>query len=59
MPRFIYVRLHLLVALFATTAILGQLISLSAPALVIWRTALASAGGAILVGLILRRKVMP
>jgi drug/metabolite transporter (DMT)-like permease len=59
MPRFIYLQLHLLVALFATTAVLGQLISVSAPALVIWRTALASAGGAILVGLILRRKVMP
>lgn len=45
MPRFLHVQLHLLVALLATTAILGHLISLSAPALVIWRTALAAAGG--------------
>jgi drug/metabolite transporter (DMT)-like permease len=59
MPRFIYVRLHLLVALFATTAILGQLISLSAPALVVWRTALAAAGGAFLVAVIQRRGVLP
>lgn len=59
MPRFLYLQLHLLVALLATTAVLGQLISLSAPALVIWRTALASAGGALLLGWVLRRKVIP
>jgi drug/metabolite transporter (DMT)-like permease len=59
MPRFTYLQLHLLVALFATTAILGQLISLSAPALVIWRTALAAAGGAFLVMVVQRRGIMP
>lgn len=59
MPRFIYLQLHLLVALFATTAILGHLISLSAPALVIWRTALAAAGGALLVAAVRRRGIMP
>lgn len=58
-PRFIYVQLHLLVALLATTAILGHLISLSAPALVVWRTAFAAAGGMLLAGLILRRQLMP
>ena len=59
MPRFTYLQLHLLVALFATTAILGQLISLSAPALVIWRTSLAAAGGAFLVMVVQRRGIMP
>lgn len=49
MPRFVHVQLHLLVALLATTAILGHLISLSAPALVIWRTALAAGGGALVL----------
>lgn len=58
-PRFIYLQLHLLVALFATTAILGRLISLSAVALVFWRCSLAAAGGAALLALILRRGVMP
>lgn len=58
-PRFIYVQLHLLVALLATTAILGHLISLSAPALVVWRTALAAVGGMLLAGLILRRPILP
>lgn len=58
-PRFIYLQMHLLVALFATTAILGRLISLSAVALVFWRTSLASAGGALLLGLILRRRILP
>lgn len=59
MPRFLYIQLHLLVALLATTAVLGQLISVSATALVIWRTGLAAAAGAMVLGLILRRKVMP
>ena len=49
MPRFVHLQLHLLVALLATTAILGHLISLSAPALVIWRTALAAGGGALVL----------
>lgn len=49
MPRFIYLQLHLLVVLFATTAIFGHLITLSAPALVVWRTAIAAVGAGILV----------
>jgi drug/metabolite transporter (DMT)-like permease len=51
--------MHLLVALFAVTAVLGRLISLSSPALVVWRTALAAAGGAFLAAVILRRKILP
>jgi drug/metabolite transporter (DMT)-like permease len=58
-PRFLYLQLHLLVALLATTAIFGQLISVSAVALVIWRTALATLGAAFLVGVVLRRSVLP
>jgi len=49
----------LLVALFATTAIFGHLITLSAPALVAWRSFLAAAGGAVLVAVILRRDLLP
>ncbi len=59
MPRFIFLQLHLLVALFATTAIFGHLISLSAPALVVWRTLLAAAGGAMLVLASSQRKLLP
>ena len=59
MPRFIFLQLHLLVALFATTAIFGHLISLSAPALVVWRTVLAAAGGAVLVAASSRRNLLP
>lgn len=59
MPRFIQLQLHLLVLLLATTAVLGRMISLSSPALVVWRSALAAAGGAFLATVILRRKVMP
>ena len=49
MPRSIYIQLHLLIALFATTAIIGRLASFSAPGLVIWRTSLAALGAAVLV----------
>jgi drug/metabolite transporter (DMT)-like permease len=49
MPRFVYLQLHLLVALFATTAIIGHLITISAPALVVWRTGIAAVGAAVLV----------
>lgn len=59
MPRMIHLQLHLLVLLYATTAIFGHLITLSAPALVVWRTAIAAVGGAVLVGFILRRRLMP
>ncbi len=58
-PRFIQLQMHLLVVLFAVTAVLGHLITLSPPALVIWRTALATAGGTFLVVVILRRKILP
>lgn len=45
-----YLQLHVAVVLLAGTAILGDLISLSAPVLVWWRTIIASAGiGAFLV----------
>lgn len=47
-PRFLYLQLHGLVALFATTAILGRLISLPAPQLVVCRTGLAALGAALL-----------
>ena len=39
-----YLQLHLLVLLLATTAILGELISLPAASLVMWRTVFASLG---------------
>jgi len=58
-PRFIYLQLHLLVALLATTAVIGRLITLNAPALVCWRTFLAVLGGLFLVGVILRKPVLP
>ncbi len=59
MPRFLYLQLHLLVLLFAATAILGKLISLPVPALVVWRTVLAAAGAAFLVGIVRRRPLLP
>lgn len=57
MPR--YIQLHLLVAIYAATGILGHLISLNAPTLVFWRCLLAALGGALLVAVILRRKILP
>lgn len=59
MPRFTYLQLHLLVALFATTAVFGELITLSAPSIVIWRTFFAALGGACLVMLVGKRKLLP
>ena len=44
-----YLKLHGIVFLFAATAFLGHVISLSAPAVVIWRTALAAIGAAVVV----------
>jgi drug/metabolite transporter (DMT)-like permease len=41
-PRFLYLQLHLLIALFASTAVSGRWLTLSAPALVMWRTCIAS-----------------
>jgi drug/metabolite transporter (DMT)-like permease len=58
-PRFILLRLHLLVALLATTAVIGRWITISAPALVSWRTFLAVLGGLFLAGVILRKRVLP
>ncbi len=57
--RIAFLQLHLLVVVFASTTILGHLISLGAPSLVIWRTAIAAIGGALLVGLVFRRSVLP
>ena len=47
-----YLQLHLLVALLATTAVLGHLISLSATGLVAWRTLLAAPAAALVAGLV-------
>jgi drug/metabolite transporter (DMT)-like permease len=59
MPRFTYLQLHLLVVLFASTAVLGHLMSLSAPSIVIWRTMLAALGGAMLVAFVRKGKLLP
>ena len=56
-PRHLYLKLHLLVALLATTAILGRLISLSATGLVTWRALLASLGAGFVATVVLRRKL--
>ncbi len=58
MHRVLYLHLHLLVALYATTAIFGHLITLSAPALVVWRSVLAAAGGVVFV-VVQRRNPFP
>lgn len=52
-----YVQLHLLVLLLATTAVIGHLISLSAPGLVAWRTLLAAPGAALTAALVFRKQV--
>ena len=44
-----YLHLHLLVFIFGFTAILGRLVTLSAPALVVWRTGLATLGMALIL----------
>ena len=54
-----YLQLHLLVLLLATTAILGELISLPAAGLVIWRTLFASLGAAAWVTLVRRHSLWP
>jgi drug/metabolite transporter (DMT)-like permease len=53
------IQLHLLIAIYAATSILGHLISLNAPTLVFWRCLLAALGAALLVAAVLRRKVLP
>lgn len=55
--RRIYLQLHLLVALLANTAILGRLITLPAPALVVWRTFLAAMGGAVFATVVRKRSL--
>jgi drug/metabolite transporter (DMT)-like permease len=57
--RAAYLQLHLLVVIFASTAVIGQYISFSAPAIVIWRTLFAAIGGAFLVGVVLRCPLLP
>ncbi len=54
-----YVQLHLLVLLLAATALLGEVISLPAVGVVVWRTAIAAVGAAIWVALIRRRSLWP
>lgn len=49
--------MHLLVALLATTAVLGHVISLSAIHLVVWRTLLASLGAAFCVVVFSRKSL--
>lgn len=53
------VQLHLLVGLYATTAIIGELLSVSAPVLVCWRTALAAVGGFLWVRAIGLKAIWP
>lgn len=59
MPPLPYLTLHGVVFLFAATAFLGHLISLSAPAVVIWRTGLAAFGAAAVVLLGRRGALIP
>jgi len=50
-------QLHLLVALVATTALIGHVVTVSAPVLVCWRTALAAIGALLWAGWISRRRI--
>jgi drug/metabolite transporter (DMT)-like permease len=59
MPKTVYLQLHLLVGLFATTAIFGHLVSLAALELVVWRSALAALGAAAVVAALGRRRLFP
>jgi drug/metabolite transporter (DMT)-like permease len=54
-----YVQLHLLVLLLATTALLGEVISLPAVGVVIWRTLIATLGAAAWVVIVRRRPLWP
>lgn len=54
-----YLQLHALVLLLATTAILGELISLPAAGLVVWRTLFAALGAAGWVVLVRRQALWP
>ena len=55
----LYLQLHLLIFLLATTAVLGHLISLPAAGVVVWRTGIASLAAAVWVGAIRRQSVWP
>lgn len=57
-PRFLHLQMHLLVVVFSSTAVFGELISLSAPALVVWRTAMAALAGAIVARCLLRQGLL-
>ena len=59
MPPIPYLKLHGVVFLFAATAFLGHLLSLSAPAVVVWRTALAAIGAAAAVAIGRRGALLP
>lgn len=59
MPWIHTLRLHGLVLIFTATAFLGQLISLPAPAVVVWRTGLAALGAATLAVAASRRDLLP
>ncbi len=59
MPLLPTLKLHGIVFLFAATAFLGHLLSLSAPAVVIWRTALAAIGAAVIVAVGRRGAIRP
>lgn len=59
MPRFVHLQLHLLVFVFATTAVLGKLISLPAAHLVVWRTIFASLVAAAVVLLLGKARLFP
>lgn len=52
-------QMHLLVVLFATTALLSKLISLSPAALVVWRTAFACLGGLLWAGVLEGQPLWP
>lgn len=54
-----YVQLHLLVLLLAATALLGELISLPAVGVVIWRTLIAAVGAAAWVTIVRRKSLWP
>ncbi len=54
-----HLQLHLLVVILAATALLGELISIPAAALVAWRTLLAAAGACLWVTVVRRRSVWP
>lgn len=55
----LYLQLHLLIFLLATTAVLGHLISLPAAGVVVWRTGIASLAAAAWVLAVRRQPIWP